>query len=534
MRLRQVKAGSEVERGLTIEAYLDGSPGVTRYFGRRIGFDNAVMIYLIADFGDESLNHLYRVSGLLSKLRGSGCGCGRYAEFLFFWEEFPSGEFLMEWSNRREILALDASLRLASSLLRELIQCYEQGIRHCRITPESVLLREVSGRRLELRLMGVGISQSLTPSMRCNLDWGEYSFDLEGMSEVAVDIYGIGVILLLLVCGESGLEEFESSGELPAVFRRGILSQAMERALSLRVDAYHTLLEFSQDLEAAYLDVDSGQNEVFIGDLVGFQSAVESVRGAGAVKEVSGEWSALIDDLGETERSSLLSSLTSLKAIAAVSAVDEDFDDDEETKVGPLPAAVLKLQRMRNRDDARASETESGDSEFDSCPTRIMSRSNYVAVKSTPGESGVVSAINAVLNDVSPGPISSLSQRIDSLEIITREYILGHAYYYPSDGREIMQQVSELDAQSHMDTLETESVALDATVKISRDDISGYEKKSARRSSASDMLVSDANFMDISEYEYQLKQRKRVLSMIFIAILIVVFVFAIIILRGME
>ena len=117
------------------------------------------------------------------------------------------------------------------------------------------------------------------------------------------------------------IDSFEATGLLPTPLRGGLLQQTMERALALRMDVYSSVLAFSLDLEAALLEIDDRQGEVYVGDLVGFEPAVRSLSGTISEEQRCAEpsvWSSMFDTLEQEERSSILCSLTSLTAINAV------------------------------------------------------------------------------------------------------------------------------------------------------------------------------------------------------------------------
>ena len=271
--------------------------------------------------------------------------CGHYEEFIFFSEPFPLGEYMFEWLERRERVSLAEALKRVIELLKTLNIAHEKGLYNGRITPQSILL-ERTGSTLSLRMMGYGVAQALEESIRSDIDWFDYTFDLIGMSPAAVDIYGVAIILMGLVSGESGIDSFEATGLLPQSLRSGIIQQAMERALALRIDAYTDILSFSKDLEAALLEIDDRQGEVYVGDLVGFESAVKSVTSISeehAVHENSGVWSDVFDTLQQDERSSLLCSLTSLTAIKPI-----DDEDEDVTRISSLPKQVLSMQRIKS------------------------------------------------------------------------------------------------------------------------------------------------------------------------------------------
>ncbi|GEM_PF-2159615 len=345
MRLRVLKPGVEICPELKIDSPLDSHNGIAMYLASDSELGHT-LLHLLPDFEDGSLEKLQKISQFYNDHLGMQTRCGRYEEFLFFSEPFPLGEFMFEWLERRERILLPEALKHIIKLLKVLQEAHDENIFHGRITPKSILLERVSS-SYGLRLMGFGIAQALTSSLQYDIDWFDYTFDLEGMSPAAVDIYGIAIVLMGLVSGEQGIDSFEATGLLPPILRGGLLQQAMERALALRIDSYPNVLTFSLDLEAALLEIDERQGEVYVGDLVGYESAVKSVSGISKQfisSENSGVWSSMFETLEQEERSSLLCSLTSLTAVKAV----DDEEDEDITHVSSLPQAVLTLQRIKS------------------------------------------------------------------------------------------------------------------------------------------------------------------------------------------
>ncbi|MBO4351052.1 MAG: hypothetical protein J6A01_08920 [Proteobacteria bacterium] len=354
MRLRVLKPGVVICPELKIDSSLDSHNGVAQYLASDKELGHA-LLHLLPDFEDGSLEKLQKISQFYQNHLGIQTRCGRYEEFLFLSEPFPLGEFMFEWLERRERILLPEALKHIIKLLKVLQEAHDENIFHGRITPKSILLERVSS-SYGLRLMGFGVAQALTSSLQYDIDWFDYTFDLEGMSPAAVDIYGIAIVLMGLVSGEQGIDSFEATGLLPPILRGGLLQQAMERALALRIDSYPNVLTFSLDLEAALLEIDERQGEVYVGDLVGYESAVKSVSGISKQfisSESSGIWSSMFETLEQEERSSLLCSLTSLTAIKAV----EDDEDDDITHVSSLPQAVLTLQRIKSSHEHEGDST---------------------------------------------------------------------------------------------------------------------------------------------------------------------------------
>ncbi|MBQ9241713.1 MAG: hypothetical protein IJ165_00545 [Proteobacteria bacterium] len=445
MRLRELKSGTRICPELRLNAHLDTHNGIARYLASD-SESGHVLVHIIPDFENDSYAQLEKAAKFYREDLSCDVRCGHYEEFLYFSEPFPLGEFMFEWLERRERVQLPEALKRIISLLKVLHTAHSKGIYHGRITPQSLLM-ERSDIAFGLRMMGFGVSQALNESMKNDIDWFDYTFDLEGMNAAAVDIYGVAIVLMGLVSGEAGIDSFEATGLLPQSLRGGILQTAMERALALRIDSYANILAFSQDLEAALLELDERQGEVFVGDLVGFENAVRSIPSYADEEfdsDVSGVWHAMFDSLEQEERSSLLCSLTSLTAVKG----DEEEDEDV-TRVTSLPESVLGLQRIKThhgREDASSAvmeptsvikmedtdpfnkasgaeqlpDTEDGprlapasaeklaniqsleaeleDDVEDDAPTRVMMRPNYFQVTSAETSKGVVSAIEEVIN----------------------------------------------------------------------------------------------------------------------------------------
>lgn len=360
MRLRSLQSGVQISPDITINSPLESHRGIATYLASHKKYGHA-LVHVLPDFDDSAvapISVLEKAADFYRNVLKIDAECGNYEEFLYFAEMFPLGEYMFEWLERRERVVPKEAIKRVISLLKILTSAHEHGLFHGRITPKSLLL-ERTGDAFGLRLMGLGVAQAMTESMQFDLDWYDYSFDLEGMDDVAVDAYGVAIVLMGLVCGELGIDSFESSGLLPQPFRNGILQTAMERALSLRIDTYASLLAFSQDLEAALLELDGKEGEMFVGDLVGFESAIRSVTSVTQRPQPelsdSGVWSSLVDNLEGDERSSLLCSLTSLTAIPSTKL---DDDDEDVTHVSSLPDAVLGMRRIHSKHSENVTASE--------------------------------------------------------------------------------------------------------------------------------------------------------------------------------
>ena len=236
MRLRELKRGTVISDALRVESPLDSHNGIATYLAEDSECGH-VLLHLFPEFDENSLPKIENAVAFQRNVLHNVSRGGRYEEFLYFSEPFPLGEFLFEWLERRERVSVPEAIKRVLKILQILQQAHETGLYHGRITPKSILM-ERSSDAFALRLMGLGLSQSLTESMRLDIDWFDYTFDLEGMTPQAVDIYGIAIILMGLVSSESGIDSFEATGLLPPCLQGGILQQAMERALALGIDAY--------------------------------------------------------------------------------------------------------------------------------------------------------------------------------------------------------------------------------------------------------------------------------------------------------
>ncbi len=360
MRLRTLKRGILLTSDITIDTPLESHRGIATYFATHKKHGH-VLVHLLPDFDESAESPIKILERAVSFYRDTlhlEAGCGVYEELLYFWEPFPLGEYMFEWLERRERVVRSEAIKRIIALLKTLDEAHAAGLFHGRITPKSVLM-ERTGDAFGIRLMGLGVSQAMIESMQFDIDWLDYMFDLEGMDSVDVDIFGIAIILMGLVCGESGIDSFEQTGLLPMPFRDGMLQTAMERALALRVDAYDSILAFTQDLEAALLEIDGKEGEMYVGDLVGYESAIRSVtsvtRRTAPDAHDSGAWSSLVDTLEGDEKSSLLCSLTSL---AAIPAIKDDEDEADVTHVSSVPDSVLMMRRIRSGHAEKASESE--------------------------------------------------------------------------------------------------------------------------------------------------------------------------------
>ena len=483
MRLRELKSGTRICPEIRLNAHLDTHNGIARYLASD-SESGHVLVHAIPDFENDSFAKLEKVADFYRTELKLDVRCGHFEEFLYFSEPFPLGEFMFEWLERRERVQVSEALKRIIDLLKVLQAAHAKGICHGRITPQSILL-ERSDLAFGLRMMGFGVSQALNDSMKNDIDWFDYTFDLEGMNSAAVDIYGVAIVLMGLVSGEAGIDSFEATGLLPQSLRGGILQTAMERALAMRIDSYTNILAFSQDLEAALLELDERQGEVFVGDLVGFETAVRSIPSYADEpfdSDASGVWHAMFDSLEQEERSSLLCSLTSLTAVKG-----EDDEDEDVTRVTSLPDSVLGMQRIKTHhardneadtdtDDAASAEkiertsvikrtdtmpqsdaepvessgpkldpasaeklaniqsleAELADDLEDDAPTRVMMRPNYFQVTSGDAGKGVVSSIEEVIqsNQEASDPIALMTARIRQTKVDTSEWSLKHDVYY--------------------------------------------------------------------------------------------------------
>ena len=490
MRLRELKSGTRLCPEIRLNAHLDTHNGIARYLASDTE-NGHVLVHVIPDFENDSFAQIEKVAAFYRSDLNCDVRCGHFEEFLYFSEPFPLGEFMFEWLERRERVPLPDALKRIITLLKTLHNAHSKGIYNGRITPQSLLM-ERSDLAFGLRMMGFGVSQALNDSMKNDIDWFDYTFDLEGMNAAAVDIYGVAIILMGLVSGEAGIDSFEATGLLPQSLRGGILQTAMERALALRIDSYPNILAFSQDLEAALLELDERQGEVFVGDLVGFESAVRSIPSYADEpldfdSDASGVWHAMFDSLEQEERSSLLCSLTSLTAVK----VDEDEDDDV-TRITSLPDTVLGMQRIKTHharedeedvtsekapsekleatsvikmddveDNSESSdkteaaspessgpklnpasaeklaniqslEAELDDDIEDDAPTRVMMRPNYFQVTSGEPSKGVASSIEEVIqsNQEETDPVAKMAARIRQENVEVSDWELKHDVYY--------------------------------------------------------------------------------------------------------
>ena len=483
MELNKLKVGAEISFDIRIDSPLDSQNGIDTYLAsdKQIGH---VLVHLIPDTGNQALNQLQKAVDFYHDVLELECRCGRVNEGLYFAEPFPLGEFMFEWLEKRERVSLPEAIKRVIAQLKILQMASDEGIHHGRLTPKSILL-ERSFEDFDLRMMGLGVAQAMEADKRLDIDWLDYTFDLEGMSPQAVDIYGMAIVLMGLVSGESGIDSFESTGLLPPILRGGLLQQAMERALALRVDSYSDILSFSQDLEASLLELDGKQGELFIGDLVGFESAVKSIssitEAVGSLRESSGSWSAIVDNIEQDERSNLLRSLTSLTAVKPVS----DDEDEDITRVSSVPDFVLHSRRIRstrgqdsdeskatqpelktdendivelagekgqNREKTARLDMESGvdldeeasqkladlqsmeaeldfGEDIDDSPTRVMKRPNYVPINLASEEEPTHQELMS-----EEDKLNAVITRIKKADVVQHVHLVGHDVYYdPND-----------------------------------------------------------------------------------------------------
>lgn len=349
MQITEIKKGTRVSDDIRTDSFLELSGDVAQYLASDDTYGHALLHIMPAEGHDEEA--LKKTAQFQSETLHNEVRCGKYDDTIFFSEPFPLGEFMFEWLERRERVAIAEAIKRIIKLLHVLQKAHENQIFHGHITPKTILMQRTSD-AFELRIMGLGIAQALPKGEQLNIDWFDYTFDLEGMTPQAVDIYGTAIVLMGLVSGEQGIDNFEATGLLPPIFRGGILQQAMERALALRIDTYSEVLTFTQDLEASLLEIDAKEGEVYVGDLVGFESAIKSLASISeehhAIHENSGIWSSLVNTLEQEERSSLLYSLTSLTSIKAIDKDATDDDEEDVTCISTIPQSVLGLRRIKS------------------------------------------------------------------------------------------------------------------------------------------------------------------------------------------
>lgn len=349
MQITEIKKGTRVSDDIRTDSFLELSGDVAQYLASDDTYGHALLHIMPAEGHDEEA--LKKTAQFQSETLHNEVRCGKYDDIIFFSEPFPLGEFMFEWLERRERVAIAEAIKRIIKLLHVLQKAHENQIFHGHITPKTILMQRTSD-AFELRIMGLGVAQALPKGEQLNIDWFDYTFDLEGMTPQAVDIYGTAIVLMGLVSGEQGIDNFEATGLLPPIFRGGILQQAMERALALRIDTYSEVLTFTQDLEASLLEIDAKEGEVYVGDLVGFESAIKSLASISeehhAIHENSGIWSSLVNTLEQEERSSLLYSLTSLTSIKAIDKDATDDDEEDVTCISTIPQSVLGLRRIKS------------------------------------------------------------------------------------------------------------------------------------------------------------------------------------------
>lgn len=349
MQITEIKKGTRVSDDIRTDSFLELSGDVAQYLASDDTYGHALLHIMPAEGHDEEA--LKKTAQFQSETLHNEVRCGKYDDTIFFSEPFPLGEFMFEWLERRERVAIAEAIKRIIKLLHVLQKAHENQIFHGHITPKTILMQRTSD-AFELRIMGLGVAQALPKGEQLNIDWFDYTFDLEGMTPQAVDIYGTAIVLMGLVSGEQGIDNFEATGLLPPIFRGGILQQAMERALALRIDTYSEVLTFTQDLEASLLEIDAKEGEVYVGDLVGFESAIKSLASISeehhAIHENSGIWSSLVNTLEQEERSSLLYSLTSLTSIKAIDKEATDDDEEDVTCISTIPQSVLGLRRIKS------------------------------------------------------------------------------------------------------------------------------------------------------------------------------------------
>ena len=343
MKLRKIKNGVWISPEIRLDAPLDAHNGIATYLATDEKLGNTLVSMFPESEGAQP-EQLQKTVDFYRDVLHLETRCGKYEEFIYFSEPFPLGEYMFEWLERRERVSLAEAIKRVIAQLKILYAANERGLYHGRLTPKTILL-ERTNESFDLRMMGLGVSQLMSEQRRLDINWFDFTINLKGMNPQSVDIYGMAIILMGLVSGEQGIGSFEATGLLPPMLRAGHLQQTMERALALRMDAYTDMLTFTQDLEAALLELDASQGELYVGDLVGYESAVRNIANISdegqAISENSGIWTSVVNNLEQEMRSSLLCSLTSLTAVK-----NDDGLDDDDTRVTSMPDSVLNLRRI--------------------------------------------------------------------------------------------------------------------------------------------------------------------------------------------
>ncbi len=484
MLITDIKKGTRISDAIRTDAFLELSGGVAQYLASDEVYGHALLH--IMDASGHDLKALEKTADFQSGTLRNEVRCGAFEDKIFFSEPFPLGEFMFEWLERRERVGIAEAIKRMIKLLHVLQKAHDAGIFHGHITPKTILMQRTTD-TFELRIMGLGVAQALPKDRRLNIDWFDYTFDLEGMTPQAVDIYGAAIALMGLVSGEQGIDSFEATGLLPHVFRGGMLRQAMERALALRIDTYADVLTFTQELEASLLELDAKEGEVYVGDLVGFESAIKSIASISeehhAIRENSGVWSSIVSTLEQEERSSLLCSLTSLTSLKPAEKDDPEDDDDDVTRISAVSQAVLGFRRIKSShnsgdetalpdekthvskaDDPEASEdaaapvpapgdkqdesaqrfsqdklaeiqnlesqiASDSDGEEDDSPTRVVQRPNYISISVTSGEQNADSVCDAV-EEAAVTPAEAMKNRIALAAVAEAMHTLGSDTLY--------------------------------------------------------------------------------------------------------
>jgi serine/threonine-protein kinase len=141
--------------------------------------------------------------------------------------EFIDGVTLEEWLRRRGPLPLAQALEVAEQILAGLSEIHAQGIVHRDLSPDNIMLREAPGRRLQAKIIDLGIAKRVAAESLQMTGTGLFLGKLKYCSPEQAgaltpgqaldhrsDLYSFAVVLYEMVSGKAPFESPTPEGYL--------------------------------------------------------------------------------------------------------------------------------------------------------------------------------------------------------------------------------------------------------------------------------------------------------------------------------